>query len=190
MRCTVSSSTKLYPNTIRRAGNFVCAAIGISLDCAFGGYWTAEENKLTLSCVVGVRVFAEHFFGVSAGSLRADRTWRKNAHLEAECSMEKVMQFIAERERREAGLSSNARVLVLLACDDYQSISKHTGIEQAVMVTQALAAWMVACEYSPDLHSFPHLQGKTVSCWPLDSALQQCLSKVSLLSRAKILHDF
>ena len=59
------------------------------------------------------------------------------------------MRLIAERERSEAGLSSDAWILMLLACNEYQGIRKSAGMERASMVTQALTAWMVTGENSP-----------------------------------------
>ena len=157
----------------------VCAAIGISLDFASGDQWTAADDQLTPSCVAGVRVLARHLFGVYVCTLRADSVWSMNTHLEAQCSLEKVMRLIAERERHEAGLSSDAWVLVLLACDEYQSIREKAGVEQASMVTQALAAWMVTGKSSPGLHRFRHGRAKRFHVGPLtvhcSNAFNLCL---------------
>ena len=72
-----------------------------------------------------------------------------NAHVEAQCSLEKVMRLVAEREREDAGLSSNAWVLAILACDEYQCICERAGMEQASLVTRALATWMVTGKSFP-----------------------------------------
>lgn len=116
------------------------------MDFAFGDQWSAADDMLTPSCVAGVRVLARHFFGIPIEDLRTDSTWSMNTHLEAQCSLQKVMQLVAERERHEAGLSSDAGILVLLACDEYQSLRQAAGVEKASMVTRALATWMVAGE--------------------------------------------
>jgi len=72
----------------------------------------------------------------------------KYSHLETDCSLEKVMQLIAAREREEAGLSANAWVLALLACDGFHAIRDAAGVEVASEVTRALARWMFTGESS------------------------------------------
>ena len=153
-----AAKQNLTPEAPAKLTHFVFAVISISLDFANEDQWTAADDKLRPSCVAGVRVLANHLFGVPVSDLRADSTWSRNAHLEAECSMARVMRFIAERERHEAGLSPDAWIVVLLACDGYQCIREVAGIGKASMVTNALASWMINGKTSADLHSFPPLQ--------------------------------
>ena len=48
----------------------VCAAVGITLDFANGDQWSAADDQLPPSCVLGVRVLARHLLGISVSTLR------------------------------------------------------------------------------------------------------------------------